>query len=111
MCLQINKYRRHIFLVLFLLQDDNSGYDNRGFDRSSYRSEKAADKWISDHPTHTILIKGLPPHVDEKDVSSTKLNHNYLRQECVHTLYLSYCALLMHVCQTMSVCIILLDPC
>ena len=60
--------------------DDNSGVycgdlDENG-DRidsdpnSSMRSydEKGGDKWMTDTPTNTVLLKQLPFEVDEKDV-------------------------------------------
>ena len=33
------------------------------------RESRAADKWIADDATNTILVKGLPFQVDDKDVS------------------------------------------
>ena len=34
------------------------------------REDKGGEKWMTDTPTNTILLRGLPPTVDEKDVSS-----------------------------------------
>jgi RNA-binding protein 5/10 len=44
-------------------RDERSSRDNmpRGED-------KGGEKWMTDSPTNTILLRGLPPSVDEKDI-------------------------------------------
>ena len=32
--------------------------------------EKGGEKWMTDQPTNTVLLRGLPTSVDEKDVSN-----------------------------------------
>ncbi|CAH1784264.1 unnamed protein product [Owenia fusiformis] len=49
----------------------NSPNDSRDTGRSgdSYRdSGKQGDQYLSSSPTNTILIRGLPPHIDENDI-------------------------------------------
>lgn len=44
--------------------------DSRGsVDSRESREERGGEKWMTDTPTHTILLRGLPAEVDEKDVS------------------------------------------
>ena len=31
--------------------------------------EKGGEKWMTDQPTNTVLLRGLPVNIDEKDVS------------------------------------------
>ncbi|XP_064604208.1 RNA-binding protein 5-like [Liolophura sinensis] len=43
--------------------------DSRGsVDSRESREERGGEKWMTDTPTHTILLRGLPPEVDEKDI-------------------------------------------
>lgn len=32
--------------------------------------DRAGEKWMTDTPTNTVLLRGLPPQIDEKDVST-----------------------------------------
>ena len=41
--------------------------------------EKGGEKWMTDQPTNTVLLRGLPTSVDEKDVSN--LTEMYGRQK------------------------------
>ena len=43
-------------------------------DRSGDRDDRASDKWMTDTPTNTILLRGLPTSIDEQDVSVKHLN-------------------------------------
>ena len=49
-------------------RDSLDGYrDSREVSRSS--DDRGADKWITDQPTNTIILKGMPVTIDENDVS------------------------------------------
>ena len=37
-------------------------------DLGHYDEERGGDKWMTDTPTNTILLRGLPKNIDENDV-------------------------------------------
>ena len=39
-------------------------------DRDYSRDEKGGERWMTANPTNTILLRGLVPQIDEKDVST-----------------------------------------
>ncbi len=46
-----------------------------GRDNMPRGEDKGGEKWMTDTPTNTVLLRGLPPAVDEKDVRKTCYFH------------------------------------
>lgn len=57
-----------------VLQDSDS---RDSYHRSDQREDRAGEKWMTDTPTNTILLRNLPPQVEEKDVRNLKTNNQF----------------------------------
>lgn len=52
----------HLSNILVFKQRD------RERDRRDIRDDRAGEKWLTDSPTNTIILRGLPDCIEEKDV-------------------------------------------
>ncbi len=43
--------------------------------------EKGGEKWMTDQPTNTVLLRGLATNIDEKDVSFSR-GDRLLQRSC-----------------------------
>ncbi|XP_046336205.2 RNA-binding protein 5-like isoform X6 [Haliotis rufescens] len=49
-------------------EGDSQSYRDRERDAREMREDRGGEKWMTDTPTNTVLLRGLPPQVDEKDI-------------------------------------------
>ena len=60
-------------------EKNESSSSSLSHDNMPKGEEKGGEKWMTDQPTNTVLLRGLPTSVDEKDVSN--LTEMYGRQK------------------------------
>ena len=65
----------------------NSHRYGRDSGRDRDRERGGGDRWMTDTPTNTVLLRGLPASVDEKDVS----RRQWTTASCVHELLVKPC--------------------
>ena len=56
---------------------NDSSSSSLSHDNMPKGEEKGGEKWMTDQPTNTVLLRGLPTSIDEKDVSILIMTSDY----------------------------------
>ena len=73
-CLAIRNLRKSVYSLMwnfsFSLQRSRERDRERRdrYESRDYNDERAGEKWMTDTPTNTIILRGLPLNIEEKDV-------------------------------------------
>lgn len=69
------KTRKLNFFLKSSSRDSGESFRDRDGGRE-IREDRAGERWMTDTPTHTILLRGLRYQIEEKDVCISTLSVN-----------------------------------